>query len=116
MVRTKVVATVGPASDSEEMLLELIAAGTDTFRLNMSHGDMDEKRALIRRIRELTKSGRAEPFCILGDLGGPKVRVGKLTGGKVKLEEGSTVNPYLGRDNRGRGPDSRGLREAWRGP
>ncbi len=40
MVRTKVVATVGPASDSEEMLLELIAAGTDTFRLNMSHGDV----------------------------------------------------------------------------
>jgi pyruvate kinase len=92
MVRTKVVATVGPASDSEGMLLELIAAGTDTFRLNMSHGDMDEKRALIRRIRELTKSGKAEPFCILGDLGGPKVRVGKLTGGKVKLEEGATVN------------------------
>ncbi|MGC2425177.1 MAG: pyruvate kinase [Nitrospirota bacterium] len=91
MVRTKVVATVGPASSSEEMLLELIAAGTDTFRLNMSHGDLDEKRALIRRIRELTKSGKAEPFCILGDLGGPKVRVGKLTGGKVKLEEGNTV-------------------------
>ena len=89
MVRTKVVATVGPASDSDEMLLELIAAGTDTFRLNMSHGDLDSKRALIRRIRELSRSGRAEPFCILGDLGGPKVRVGKLTGGKVKLEEGS---------------------------
>ncbi len=91
MVRTKVVATVGPASHSEEMLLELIAAGTDTFRLNMSHGDVDEKRALIRRIRELTKSGKAEPFCILGDLGGPKVRVGKLAGGKVKLEEDATV-------------------------
>jgi pyruvate kinase len=92
MVRTKVVATVGPASSSEGMLLELIAAGTDTFRLNMSHGDMDEKRALIRRIRGLTKSGKVEPFCILGDLGGPKVRVGKLAGGKVKLEEGSVVN------------------------
>ena len=91
MVRTKVVATVGPASDSDKMLLELIAAGTDTFRLNMSHGDLDSKRALIRRIRELSKSGRAEPFCILGDLGGPKVRVGKLAGGKVKLEEGATV-------------------------
>ncbi|MHB8173641.1 MAG: pyruvate kinase [Nitrospirota bacterium] len=92
MVRTKVVATVGPASDSEETLLALIKAGADSFRLNMSHGDAEEKRRLIRRIRNLTKSGSAEPFCILGDLGGPKVRVGELTGGKVRLSEGGTVS------------------------
>ncbi len=91
MARTKVVATVGPASDSEETLLELIKAGVDCFRLNMSHGDAEEKHRLIRRIRNLTQSGRTGPFCILGDLGGPKVRVGRLAGGKVKLNEGDTV-------------------------
>ncbi len=91
MARTKVVATVGPASDSEEKLIELIKAGVDCFRLNMSHGDAEEKRGLIRRIRNLANSGRTEPFCILGDLGGPKVRVGRLTGGKARLDEGKTV-------------------------
>ncbi len=91
MARTKVVATVGPASAGEETLLGLIKAGVDTFRLNMSHGDAEEKRELIRRIRNLTKSGRAEPLCILGDLGGPKVRVGRLAGGKARLSEGNTV-------------------------
>ena len=69
--RTKIVATVGPASSSEEMLKELIMSGANVFRLNFSHGDHADKRAIIQRIRSVSEQ-LAKPIAILGDLQGPK--------------------------------------------
>jgi pyruvate kinase len=79
--RTRIVATVGPASRAPEKLEELIAAGVNVFRLNMSHGTQEQHREVIGRIREI--SGRlGRHIAILGDLCGPKIRVGTFTGGE----------------------------------
>ena len=87
--KVRVLATLGPASNSPEMIETLFAAGADAFRVNMSHGDQASKIAVIEAIRALEKkSGR--PTTILADLQGPKLRVGKFAGGKVMLETGST--------------------------
>lgn len=83
----KIVATLGPASSSKEMIRRLFDAGADVFRLNMSHGSHDEHRARHRSIREIeTETGR--PIAIIADLQGPKLRVGQFTGGGHDLEEG----------------------------
>ena len=82
--RTKIVATVGPASDSEKMLLALMEAGVDIFRLNFSHGEQADKVAIIRRIRELS-TRRRQAVAILGDLQGPKIRTGRMAGGALLL-------------------------------
>ena len=77
--RTKIIATVGPASDSDAMLDALIAAGTDIFRLNFSHGTHDSQAASFARIR--AAAGRAgRQVAILQDLSGPKIRTGLLAG------------------------------------
>lgn len=88
--RTKIVTTVGPASESEEMLLALMDAGADVFRLNFSHGDLAGKAALIRRIRTLSDQ-RQQAVAILGDLQGPKIRTGLMKGGALQLVPGSEV-------------------------
>jgi len=88
--QTKIVATVGPASDSEERLDALMAAGADVFRLNFSHGEQSQKRELIGRIRAVSKR-RQQAVAILGDLQGPKIRVGLLPKGTMNLESGATV-------------------------
>jgi pyruvate kinase len=91
MVRhTKIVATVGPACESEEKLLALMEAGADVFRLNFSHGDQAGKAVIIRRIRELSKR-RQQAVAILGDLQGPKIRTGPMKGGALELIEGREV-------------------------
>jgi pyruvate kinase len=85
--RTKIVATVGPASESEEMLSRLIAAGVDVFRLNFSHGTAEQHQAVARRIRQQAR----EQECyvgILADLQGPKIRIGAFRDDKVDLHEG----------------------------
>ena len=69
----KIIATVGPASDSKTVLKQLIDAGVDIFRLNFSHGSHDEKRDLVKKIREID-----EYVGILADIQGPKIRVGKF--------------------------------------
>ena len=80
--KAKIVATVGPASDSKEMLKELIYAGVNVFRLNFSHGDHANKSQIIERIREL--NNELGTYCsILQDLQGPKIRVGEIEGGEV---------------------------------
>ena len=85
--RVKVLATLGPASNSEAMIEALIAAGADAFRINMSHGSTAERGALIAAIRAVEKSvGR--PLTILADLQGPKLRVGRFAEGGVVLGNG----------------------------
>ncbi len=87
--KVRVLATLGPASNSPEMIATLFEAGADAFRINMSHGDQQSKIAVIRAIRAMEKDfGR--PTTILADLQGPKLRVGKFAAGKVELKTGST--------------------------
>ena len=83
----KIVATLGPASDTYEMIETLHKAGADVFRLNMSHGNHDEIRVRHDIIRKIEKdTGR--PIAILADLQGPKLRVGVFKNGAEELEEG----------------------------
>jgi pyruvate kinase len=85
--RAKIICTIGPKSDSPEMIELLIAAGMDVARLNFSHGTHAEHKARIGRIRQAAaKTGH--PVAILQDLQGPKIRVGKFPNGPVMLETG----------------------------
>lgn len=88
--RTKIVATLGPRSDEPETIRELLHAGVDVFRLNMSHGDHAGHRASYERIR--AAAGELErPVAVLVDLAGPKIRVGRFEGGSVRLHPGDPV-------------------------
>lgn len=99
---TKIVATVGPASSGESELHALMIAGADVFRLNFSHGELEEKAVLIERIRKLSRA-RQRAVAILGDLQGPKIRVGRLEGGSLQLFQGEEVwitsEELIGREN-----------------
>ena len=75
--RAKIVATVGPASNTEAAFRELVRAGLDVARLNFSHGTQQEKTRLIQMIRKVARE-EGKPLCIMGDLQGPKIRTGKL--------------------------------------
>lgn len=101
--RTKIVATLGPVSDSEQALRQLILAGMDVVRLNFSHGDHDYLRPIIKTVRRLSDELDI-PIAILGDLRGPRIRVGKIEGGSVKLEAGQefllTAQSILGNSER----------------
>jgi len=88
--RTKIVATVGPATHDVERLVELLEAGADVLRINFSHATRDEHAVRIAAIREA--SDRAEKVVgILGDLPGPKLRLGDIAGDVVELEEGAEL-------------------------
>lgn len=78
---------MGPASESVEMLLRLVDAGTDVFRLNFSHGTVAEHQEVIRRIRDVAKE-TGKPVAILQDLPGPKIRLGAFKDGSVELHAG----------------------------
>ena len=99
MRNTKIVATVGPASRSEEMLQGLLQAGVDVFRINASHGTHGDHAAAIRLIRQLGHEAGRHPGILL-DLQGPKIRLGDFEGGAATLEKGSrftiTVKPVMG--------------------
>jgi pyruvate kinase len=96
MRHTKIIATVGPASDTQSTLDALIAAGTDIFRLNFSHGTQQSQGATYARIREASKRACCE-VAILQDLGGPKIRTGRLGGGNaITLVPGETVTITTG--------------------
>lgn len=85
--RVKILATLGPASGERSMIEALHRAGTDVFRINMSHSDHDVLRRLVATIREVEESvGR--PIGILADLQGPKLRLGSFKGGSIELEAG----------------------------
>lgn len=90
MHRTKIVATVGPACNTYDKLLELVKAGVNVFRLNFSHGNHEDKLEVIEHIRNINKS---EPYnvAILADLQGPKLRVGEMEGGSILVKEGDVL-------------------------
>ncbi|MGX9352091.1 pyruvate kinase [Shimia sp. W99] len=85
----KIVATLGPSSETYEMIRALHEAGADVFRLNMSHGTHDEIREKHRIIRQIEKDLQS-PIAILADLQGPKLRVGVFANDAEELEEGAT--------------------------
>ncbi|MDP2342129.1 MAG: pyruvate kinase [Deltaproteobacteria bacterium] len=88
--RTRIVATLGPASSSDEVIEKLIVAGVDVFRLNFSHGAHEGHGQNIERVRRIAgKLGRHT--AILGDLCGPKIRVGSFEGGSIDLRTGETI-------------------------
>ncbi len=97
--RTKVVATIGPASRETEMLAAMIRAGADVFRLNFSHGTAAEHTETIGRIREASEE-TGKWVAILGDLPGPKLRLDEVTDGIVRVHAGSeltlTIDECLG--------------------
>ncbi len=88
--RTKIVATIGPASSSPETLRRLIRAGLNVARFNFSHGDTAEKARTMRLIRSAADKEKAS-VAILADLCGPKIRVGRFKGDSITLREGSRV-------------------------
>jgi pyruvate kinase len=88
--RTKIVATIGPASDSEEMLRRLIDAGMDVVRLNFSHRSAEQAKPLVARVRKV--ADELGVFVgILGDLRGPRIRVGEMENGAIQLEPGHKI-------------------------
>jgi len=87
--RTKVVATLGPASGNSTMIARLFEAGADVFRINMSHASHERMRELVAAIRGVEQSNN-RPIGILVDLQGPKLRVGAFAGGAVQLDTGAT--------------------------
>jgi pyruvate kinase len=97
--RTKMVASIGPATRSVERMEELIAAGADAFRLNFSHGTRDEHAENVQYAREASRAGGRE-IALIGDLPGPKLRLSNLRGGVVELETGGettlTTNEEIG--------------------
>ena len=90
MHKTKIVATVGPACDSYDKLLELVRAGVNVFRLNFSHGSHEDKAQIITHIRNINESLDYN-ISILGDLQGPKLRVGDIENNSLLLTAGDIL-------------------------
>src|SRR5918995_3335202 len=88
--RTKIVATVGPACNTYDKLLELVKAGVNVFRLNFSHGAHEDKARIIEHIRTINST---EPYniSILGDLQGPKLRVGEIENNELEITPGDIL-------------------------
>jgi pyruvate kinase len=95
MRRTKIVATIGPASRDPEVLVRMIDAGMDVARLNFSHGSAEEHAETARLVREA--AGRAgRQVAILQDLPGPKLRIGPLADGIAELKPGDNLTFVCG--------------------
>lgn len=101
--RTKIVATLGPASTSKEVLLKMIKAGMDICRINFSHGKHEDLAKIIATIREINKKHNTH-VGILADLQGPKIRVGEMTNNGVFLKKNQelvmTTKPCIGTHER----------------
>jgi pyruvate kinase len=101
--RTKIVATVGPASSDLAVLRRMILAGLDVVRLNFSHGDYEGHAAVIGQVRQLSQQLQV-PIAIMGDLRGPRIRIGELESTVIALEPGQKViltpEPVLGNTQR----------------
>jgi pyruvate kinase len=90
LTKTRIVATVGPASESRETLTALVRAGVDIFRLNFAHGSHEAHGELVSRIREVEQELH-RPIAILGDLSGPKIRLGEIANGERDCHEGDCI-------------------------
>ncbi|MEA2124511.1 MAG: pyruvate kinase [Solirubrobacteraceae bacterium] len=111
--RTKIVATIGPASREPEVLVRMVDAGLDVARLNFSHGSAEEHAETAERVRDA--SGRAgRQVAILQDLPGPKLRIGMLREDVVELKPGDLVTFTCGGDDPGTG-DAAHMHIAWAG-
>ena len=88
--RTKIVATIGPASDSRETIRSLVEVGVNVFRLNMSHGEHTTHRSVFEHIHEISEAS-GQPVAVLADLCGPKIRTGRFPSGPIELINGKTV-------------------------
>ena len=88
VVRTKIVATIGPASRGEDAIQSLVDAGVDVFRMNMAHGSIEEHQEAVDRIRGAS-AALQKPVAVLVDLAGPKIRLGELPDGLVECVEGA---------------------------
>ncbi len=112
MRRTKIVATIGPASREPETLLRMIEAGMDVARLNYSHGTLDEHAETVRRVRDA--AGRVgRPVAILQDLPGPKLRIGPLREDIVELKPGEHLTFSV--DGEEREGDASRMSVSWSG-
>src|ERR1700692_3137063 len=95
MRRTKIVATIGPASRDPEVLARMVEAGLDVARLNFSHGDLELHAENAERVRQAAATvGRK--VAILQDLPGPKLRVGPIKDGRVELKPGERLTLHCG--------------------
>src|SRR5205823_10240249 len=98
MRKAKIICTMGPASREEPALGKLVEAGMDVARLNFSHGTHDDHLKAIGNVRRAAETA-GRPVALLLDLQGPKIRVGKIDGGKAQLQPGAevviTVEPGL---------------------
>ena len=101
--KTKIVATIGPATESAEMLSKLISAGMNVMRLNFSHGDFAEHQRRVDNIKKISKTTRT-PIAILQDLGGPKIRIGDFSTESIVLKKGKlftiTTDNIVGDEDR----------------
>ena len=101
--QTKIIATLGPASNTEAAIRALLEAGVNVFRLNFSHGEHQDHQQLVSIIRKLEKQ-RGRPIGIMADLQGPKLRLGKFEKGKIALKAGQSfrfdLDPALGDEAR----------------
>lgn len=104
--RTKIVATIGPASRSREVIQQMLAAGMNVARLNFSHGDYKDHAETIALLRQVANEA-ATPLTLLQDLQGPKIRVGQLPEGSIELVEGEQVHlvPLTEEETQGIGID-----------
>lgn len=85
--RTKIIATLGPATDSREVLRAVIEAGADILRINLSHGSHEEQAARALQVRDVARELNKE-VAILADLRGPKIRIERFSGGSIELKNG----------------------------
>lgn len=89
MRRTKIVATMGPATETPEAIEAMLLAGVDVVRMNFSHGDPESHKNRARQVREISEK-KGKIVGILGDLQGPKIRIDRFVDGKVELTKGET--------------------------
>ena len=112
MRRTKIVATIGPASRDPETLAAMVEAGMDVARLNFSHANHEVHAQTVDLVREA--AGRVgRPVAILQDLPGPKLRIGELADGVVELSNGEKVTFVCGPD--GKPGDAHRMSVSWAG-
>jgi pyruvate kinase len=97
MRKTKIICTIGPASDSKEVMIKIIEAGMDISRHNFSHGSYEDNGRKINLVKELREELN-KPIQILLDTKGPEVRTGKFASGSVTLVEGSNYTVFCGED------------------